>query len=49
MNATECLEEFTEQWDMFSKAGYVNFSEFEDYYWDVSATMDRDDHFEELI
>ena len=49
MNATECLEEFTSQWDIFSKAGYVNFNEFEDYYWDVSATIDRDDYFEELI
>ena len=49
MNATEILAEFTAQWDKFSKPGFVSFNEFEDYYWDVSATIDRDDHFEELI
>jgi len=49
MNGTEILEEFTAQFDKFKNAGFVSFCEFEDYYWDVSATIDRDDHFESLI
>lgn len=49
MNATEILQEFSSQFDHFAKPGYVSYNEFEDYYWDVSATIDRDDHFEELI
>lgn len=49
MNATEILEEFSAQFDKLRTAGIVNFLEFEDYYSDVSAVIDRDDHFESLI
>lgn len=49
MNGTEILEEFTAQFDKFKTPGQVTFCEFEDYYWDVSAAIDRDDHFETLI
>lgn len=49
MNGTEILQEFTAQFDKFKNPGYVSSCEFEDYYTDVSATIDRDDHFESLI
>lgn len=49
MNSTEIIQEFTAQFDKFKTAGQVSFCEFEDYYQDVSATIDRDDHFENLI
>ena len=49
MNGTEILEEFTSQFDKFKTPGQVSSCEFEDYYKDVSAAVDRDDHFENLI
>jgi len=49
MNATEIVEEFTAQFDKLRTPGTVNFLEFEDYYSDVSAAIDRDDDFENLI
>jgi hypothetical protein len=49
MNATEILAEFSSQFDRFKTPNYVGYCEFEDYYHDISATIDRDDHFENLI
>jgi hypothetical protein len=43
------LEEFLSQWDTLKKDGRVNLAEFEDYYKDVSASIDDDDYFELMI
>lgn len=48
-SATEILDEFISQWDTQEKDGQVTLSEFEDYYKDVSASIDRDDYFELMI
>ena len=37
------------QWDRSKKDGIVTLSEFEDYYTDLSASVDRDDQFELII
>lgn len=37
------------QWDRSKKDGIVTLAEFEDYYTDLSASVDRDDQFELII
>ena len=37
------------QWDKIKKDKIVSVEEFEDYYKDVSASIDRDDYFELMI
>ena len=37
------------QWDTAQKDGKVSYAEFEDYYKDVSASIDTDDYFELMI
>lgn len=45
MKRKEILEEFHAQWASL-KDNIVGITEFEDYYKDLSATIDRDDNFE---
>lgn len=49
MKRKEIIEELMEQWDTVKKDGKVTLAEFEDYYTDISASIDRDDHFEMLM
>ena len=49
MTKNQVLEEFMAQWDTGKKDGKVTKQEFEDYYADVSASVDRDDYFELMI
>jgi Ca2+-binding EF-hand superfamily protein len=41
--------EFMKLWDTQEKDGIVTFDEFCDYYTDVSASIDRDDYFAEMM
>ena len=43
------LTEFLAQWDTINKDGKISLAEFEDYYKDVSASIDDDDYFELMI
>lgn len=45
----QVLSEFMSQWDTQIKDGIVTFEEFCDYYSDVSASIDRDDYFGQVI
>ena len=45
----QILTEFMSQWDTLNKDGKVTLEEFEDYYKDVSASIDRDDVFELMM
>ena len=45
----QILNEFLAQWDTLQKDGLVSREEFEDYYKDVSASIDDDDYFELMI
>lgn len=49
MTEDDILAEFLQQWDTLKKDGKVTLEEFEDYYKDVSASIDRDDYFELMI
>ena len=49
MSKAEVLEEFLKQWDTIKPDGTVTINEFEDYYKDVSASIDRDDYFELMM
>lgn len=49
MTKDEILAEFLQQWDTLKKDGTVTLEEFEDYYKDVSASIDDDDYFELMI
>eukprot|EP00606_Chrysophyceae_sp_TOSAG23-5_P000814 GSChrysophyteH2.ASY1.ANO1.1620.1 assembled CDS len=45
----EALREFMGQWERGDKDGVVTHEEFEDYYKDISASVDDDDYFELMI
>lgn len=49
MTKNQVLEEFMAQWDTGKKDNKVTKEEFENYYADVSASIDRDDYFELMI
>ena len=49
MTKKEILLEFMSQWDTVKKDGIVTPEEFEEYYSDVSSSIDRDDYFELMI
>ena len=43
------MDEFMGQWDTLKKDKIVTLEEFEDYYTDISASIDRDDYFELVL
>jgi len=45
----QVLEEFFDQWDTQDKDGVVTRREFEEYYQNISASIDDDDYFELMI
>ena len=49
MTKKEILEEFMTQWDKLKSDKIITIEEFEDYYKDVSASIDRDDYFELMM
>lgn len=49
MSKQQILQEFMAQWDTLQKDGQVTYEEFEEYYKDVSASVDDDDYFELMI
>ena len=48
-NKDEILREFMTVWETHKKDAIVTIEEFEDYYKDMSATIDEDDYFELMI
>jgi Ca2+-binding EF-hand superfamily protein len=49
MSKKDILEDFLKQWDTVDKDGRVTKEEFENYYKDISASIDDDDYFELMI
>ena len=49
MSKKEILLDFMSQWDVHDKDNKVTYEEFEDYYKDVSASIDGDDYFELMM
>merc|ERR1711879_755913 len=49
LTESEALEHFLKQWDVASADGLVSFKEFLDYYLDVSAAVEKDEVFVELV
>ena len=49
MSKNDILNEFMSQWDTVVKDGKVTLEEFEEYYNDVSASIDEDDYFELMM
>jgi calcyphosin len=45
----EAAREFMKQWDRHDNDGTVSYEEFEDYYKELSASIDGDDYFELMI
>lgn len=48
-NPDDVLKEFMSQWDTLEKDGIVTLPEFEEYYKDISASIDCDEMFEAII
>ena len=46
MSKKDILNDFMKQWDTVRKDNKVTYEEFEEYYKDVSASIDNDDYFE---
>lgn len=46
MSKKDILNDFMKQWDTVAKDNKVTYQEFEEYYKDVSASIDNDDFFE---
>lgn len=49
LSKNDILREFMAQWDTLERDGVVSLKEFEDYYADVSASIDEDDYFELMM
>lgn len=49
MTKDQILADFLQQWDTLQADGTVHFAEFEDYYKDVSASIDDDEYFEAVV
>ena len=49
MSKNDILHEFMAQWDTKQRDGKVTIEEFEEYYADVSASIDEDDYFELMM
>lgn len=49
MSKKDIIADFLKQWDTLKKDGKVTLEEFEDYYKDVSASIDDDAYFELMI
>lgn len=49
MSKRDIIEDFMKQWDTTKKDGKVFYEEFEEYYKDVSASIDTDDYFELMM
>ena len=49
MSKKDILLDFMKQWDVHDKDNKVTYEEFEDYYKDVSASIDGDDYFEFMM
>jgi len=49
MSAGDVITEFMAQWETQDVDGIITLSEFEDYYADVSASIDDDDYFELMM
>jgi len=49
MTEDEVITEFMEQWETQEADGIITRAEFEDYYKDVSASIDDDDYFELMM
>ena len=49
LSKDQILNEFLSQWDTINKDGTVTLEEFENYYTDVSASIDDDEYFEVMI
>lgn len=49
MAKKEIIQDFMKQWDTIDKDGKITIQEFEEYYKDISASIDTDDYFELMI
>ena len=49
MSKKDILLDFMKQWETHVLDGKVTYEEFEEYYKDVSASIDTDDYFEAMM
>ena len=49
MSKKDILQDFMKQWDLHHRDNKVTYEEFEEYYKDVSASIDTDDYFELMM